>query len=262
MPNHITNIVTLRGEQEDVKKAMNNLLSKEKDEFVVDFNKSFPMPKELEGTTSPAKIVSEEEYKKIKKEKKKDNPFGMPITQKMSNDYLKRFGANDWYSWRIKNWGTKWGGYNSYVIDENMVQFDTAWSTPFNFFVHFSKIHPNIEIVVEYADENIGSNTGKYILKAEQLINEELYNGVDAMIKALEITGSDSSEYAVDSLEDFEEKDITDEISNIYIQILYKNKYTEIHNPSVIKTLLLIAGQKEEYEYSIQLKKQLDSLSK
>jgi hypothetical protein len=40
----------------------------------------------------------------------------------------------DWYSWNVDNWGTKWditvGGYE--VIDENTVSFtfDSAWSPP------------------------------------------------------------------------------------------------------------------------------------
>jgi hypothetical protein len=40
----------------------------------------------------------------------------------------------DWYSWNVNNWGTKWdvnvGGYE--VVDENTVSFtfDSAWSPP------------------------------------------------------------------------------------------------------------------------------------
>jgi hypothetical protein len=40
----------------------------------------------------------------------------------------------DWYSWNVSNWGTKWdvniGGYE--IIDENTVSFtfDSAWSPP------------------------------------------------------------------------------------------------------------------------------------
>ena len=40
----------------------------------------------------------------------------------------------DWYSWNVNNWGTKWdvniGGYE--IVDENTVSFtfDSAWSPP------------------------------------------------------------------------------------------------------------------------------------
>lgn len=46
----------------------------------------------------------------------------------MDDELLK---TNDWYNWRVQNWGTKWGGYDgSFNDDQSVFAFDTAWAPP------------------------------------------------------------------------------------------------------------------------------------
>ena len=74
MPNHICNIVKVKGDSEEVKNFMESV-AKEKAQYkneatgygTIDFNKVIPEP----------------EYK----------------------------NNTDWYDWRIQNWGTKWNAY-------------------------------------------------------------------------------------------------------------------------------------------------------
>ena len=82
-----------------------------------------PMPSELEGTT------------------KGSHP---PKWQtKNSAILIDRYGADNWYDWQCKNWGTKWDVYcdniKSWGIDRLNTQdrdycvfleFDTAWGPP------------------------------------------------------------------------------------------------------------------------------------
>lgn len=68
-----------------------------------------------------------------------------------------------WYDWCIENWGTKWNACNTYVVSDNEVEFDTAWSCPINIFIELSKQFSDVEIEVEYADEDIGYNCGKLV---------------------------------------------------------------------------------------------------
>ena len=49
-------------------------------------------------------------------------------------------GGNDWYNWRVANWGTKWdvGGEDAcvarYEFNEVVLSFDSAWSPPIAFY--------------------------------------------------------------------------------------------------------------------------------
>ena len=46
----------------------------------------------------------------------------------MGDELLK---TNDWYDWRVENWGTKWNGYNGiFNDDQTAFTFSTAWSPP------------------------------------------------------------------------------------------------------------------------------------
>lgn len=70
----------------------------------------------------------------------------------------------DWYQWRLKNWGTKWNAYNTNRLSDTEVSFDTAWASPDIFFQNLAQQHPEATITVEYADEDLGHNLGKYTL--------------------------------------------------------------------------------------------------
>lgn len=46
----------------------------------------------------------------------------------MDDELLK---GNNWYDWRVENWGTKWNGYDGRISDDGSTfTFDTAWSPP------------------------------------------------------------------------------------------------------------------------------------
>jgi hypothetical protein len=51
-----------------------------------------------------------------------------------SDELIEKYGASDWYTWRVTNWGTKWDAADSNIIADDeqnlIVWFDTAWSPP------------------------------------------------------------------------------------------------------------------------------------
>jgi hypothetical protein len=61
MPNHITNRLSIIGTGEQVAQVRAEIRGEEEDRFI-DFHKIAPIPKELEGTVSPMRIVSQAEY--------------------------------------------------------------------------------------------------------------------------------------------------------------------------------------------------------
>ena len=76
---------------------------------------------------------------------------------------IKRYKARDWYDWSIENWGTKWNAGDT-IVDDESIEFETAWSTPVPVFVELSKRLKDISIIVHYADEDIGSNCGSLVI--------------------------------------------------------------------------------------------------
>ena len=136
MPNHICNIVKVKGDSEEVKNFMESV-AKEKAQYkneatgygTIDFNKVIPEP----------------EYK----------------------------NNTDWYDWRIQNWGTKWNAYE-YVKtgNENELYFLTAWSAPKEIYESLTKKFPNLTIEVDYADENMGYNCGKMVFENGEMVAE------------------------------------------------------------------------------------------
>jgi len=75
------------------------------------FNTFVPMPEELRNTSSPSEP---------------------------NETLIEKYGASDWYSWAVANWGTKWDTSFEDISDssENEVSthFDTAWSPPIAFY--------------------------------------------------------------------------------------------------------------------------------
>ena len=78
----------------------------------------------------------------------------------MAIDNVAKYGAKDWYDWRIQNWGTKWdaidscvhsesygGDMDAYIEDllrygEVIITFDTAWSPPCEWMQNVSERFP------------------------------------------------------------------------------------------------------------------------
>lgn len=73
------------------------------------------------------------------------------------------------YEWCCENWGTKWNAYDI-GFDYEAILFNTAWSTPKPIFAELSKRFPELQLEVEYADEDIGSNCGKLTYLNGELI--------------------------------------------------------------------------------------------
>jgi hypothetical protein len=75
----------------------------------------------------------------------------------------------------IDKWGTKWNAYDQLVeLDEGIFQFDTAWSCPKPVFLALSALHPQSEITVQFADEDLGSNCGTLVFKAGEIFSADV----------------------------------------------------------------------------------------
>lgn len=74
-----------------------------------------------------------------------------------------------------KVWGTKWNACEPSANPEaGECSFETAWACPEGVLIKLSERFPDDEIVVTYADEDIGSNCGTFTLKAGEVVESDI----------------------------------------------------------------------------------------
>lgn len=122
--------------------------------------------------------------------------FGIKSLEELGNFYINniiRYGYPTWYEWRCENWGTKWNAFDTRILSNNEIEFQMAWSCPEEIFKALSNMYEGVEIIVDYADEDIGNNCGRICFlngEVEEYINKE--GDIDF---ALELRGISREEY-------------------------------------------------------------------
>jgi hypothetical protein len=280
MPNWVRNNVTFSGNEEVIERMMNEIKG-EREEQYIDFNKIAPIPSELVGTQSPTRIISQEEYDKQEERIAKDEltegernwGISRGITQEMANDFKQRFGHTDWYGWQVSNWGTKWNATDSIEFGDG-IEFNTAWSTPFELLLKLSEKYPEVTINVRYADEDFGYNVGEYTLLNGEEIETNIPEGGtrESYIMAMEIQYGDVSDYFDCNEEIFtdiyDEDDDEDSALNNYIEQMINIAYefecypTEDceYDKRVLERFKQLAMADEKYELVAVIQKELDKV--
>jgi Ferredoxin-like domain in Api92-like protein len=175
MPNHASNILRLIGPTASVLNFINKVAVGPENHF--DFNAVFPVPEELNNTTSPARIQTKaeidalwEDYnlrKRMGENLPYERPFGLGITQEESDELIRKHGFNNWYDWKLANWGTKWGAYDAgewvvSLIDQTKsgaeISYNTAWSPATAFLINVSKEYPDVIFKHIFSDEEGGAS--------------------------------------------------------------------------------------------------------
>lgn len=92
-------------------------------------------------------------------------------------DNLCKFGVPDWYEWSIRNWGTKWNSCNTFLSEDGKsVYFDTAWSPAVPAIEKMARMHPNVRITHEYAEEQTGFMSGRYVYENGLAVEENQFD--------------------------------------------------------------------------------------
>jgi len=277
MPNWVRNNVTFSGNEEVIERMMNEIKG-EREEQYIDFNKIAPIPSELVGTQSPTRIISQEEYDKQEERIAKDEltegerNWGVSrgITQEMANDFKQRFGHTDWYGWQVSNWGTKWNATDSIEFGDG-IEFNTAWSTPFELLLKLSLKYPEVTINVRYADEDFGHNVGEYTLLNGEEIETNIPQGgtYEAYVMAMDIQYGDIDGYFDCNEEMFtelwgdDEEELGDYLSTM-IDIAYDHRIYPFEGCEYHKLVLERFKEKamadEKYELVAVIQKELDKV--
>ena len=271
MPNYVTNILVIertartRNFETELKSLLEAIKTVENvegtiTERVIDFNKIFPMPSDLEGTRSPMEIISDEEYKEQEQrlangeltEQEKSWGVYRKLSAKVQAQFIKKYGADNWYDWKTENWGTKWNASQTTKIDEVTISFLTAWGTPLEVIRRLSLNFTNFKFSIDYADEDTGYNVGSYTCEAGLYELSELTGGSqEAYEKAFDLNGA-----CLDELDDVEDAQAKVDEDDAYITALikYGSREKEIVSDSMPLPFLQFAleylVELEDYEYA------------
>jgi hypothetical protein len=271
MPNHVVNILTIEGSEELVAKIKSEISSIYEEEgeqhhLYIDFHKVAPLPEELKETTSPVKIISQEEYYKQEARiasgdlEEHEKRFGVSrgITKEMSVQFINKYGFNNWYDWQRNAWGTKWNAYNQEHLENGDIKFKTAWSTPARLIQTLSEKYPDATFKVRFADEDLGHNVGEYHMKAGDVIVENIPEGgsEDAYMMACEIR--DEWDYIVARIEEMEEDDLGQRWAQMYINVAYNKSLFGDYQEFIWNYLEQLAVEEENYEMAQKIKEYLE----
>lgn len=137
MPNWCNNNISITGPNSVIDKI--EKIVKEEGETPGLLQFMAPMPKELDGTTAPSSSA--------------DKP--QPMVE----------GFDNWYDWRVENWGTKWELCEFYGVDRQHHEagksglsltstitfgFDSAWSPPINAYEQFLRDNEDCSLKAWY----------------------------------------------------------------------------------------------------------------
>lgn len=135
MPNWCYNNGTINGTKEQIDE-FESFLKKNEGKNWFDF--FAPTPEELQETTAS-------------------------FNEKPNEELIEKYGASDWYSWNVSNWGTKWNADASWDrSDETSIHlsFDTAWSPPIELYNTIQE--KGFVVEMEYCEEGM-CFVGEYI---------------------------------------------------------------------------------------------------
>ncbi len=205
MPNHVRNTIHIDCSEERLREILEAIQYDDNGDHrecglgTIDFNKIIPMPPSLNieagsstdrglkayrdfidvytlmGTRTGLDLLnipkeSEEAFLKARTDvERRDFDLGRTAFKN-----IQEYGADTWYDWSIRNWGTKW---NSYDPDEyhggHDIGFSTAWSAPHPILHKLMEMCPDAEITHRWADEDLGQNCGE-IFYSDGLIDENI----------------------------------------------------------------------------------------
>lgn len=227
MPNHIKNIITLKGDEQKIREMLEEIQYDELGLGTVDFNKIIPMPESLNiesgsrtdrGLKAYSDFIDVYVFSRNAEEalnalqnipRESENAFLRKRSDVKADEWelgktawnnVQNYGASTWYEWCTNNWGTKWNAYGydegtDYSASGNL-HFQTAWSAPHPVIKKLAQMYPDIIFEHEWADEDIGVNCGRKCYSNGEC-TEEYYpeSEIEATEFAFRVWDYDPSDY-------------------------------------------------------------------
>jgi len=102
-------------------------------------------------------------------------------------ELVNRYGAHNWYEWRIKNWGTKWDVAEIEQSEENgalVFDYQTAWAPPLDAIRELAVKFPDLTIYTTYHEYGC-EFTGEMTISGEDF-DEKYYDSQNSRQEYIE----------------------------------------------------------------------------
>jgi hypothetical protein len=168
MPNWCEFDLSISGDPREVRVFEAQLLMKERDGMVSLLSTFIPMPEALVGTVSPKQAPYNQH--RVENASGKELEAMLATNAEYEAEYLelvKTYGAGDWHSWAISNWGTKWADrvVLTYRGPRSIrATGECPWSPPLEGLLRISEQWPNLRIGIEWFEAG-GGFAGKAVFR-------------------------------------------------------------------------------------------------
>jgi hypothetical protein len=199
MPNWCTNYLTITSTDKAMMDKIRKGVYNDKGLFAL----FYPIPEELNYEVSHPPTKTEEEIQAL----------------------TEKYGAGDWYSWSIKNWGCKWDARDFDIYEDNnedflSLRFDTPWGPPIDFYRTFAEDY-KVTISADYREEGM-EFCGKFetLVKDGEVYISEDYRNTDEIREDILFRYLEINKNIEVTSEDF-----TNALRSLYVKI-----YPEVDN--------------------------------
>ena len=194
MTNCIANRLHLSGDQNRIDELLESIKG---EESVIDFNRIIPMPESLNIESGSRTNNGLKTYKDFVAVYTMDGTLEkdlLNIPKESEENFLKmrsdidhdtwelgrtafqneqKYGAADWYQFHNEFWGSKWDAWDSFLSEDNTIEFYTAWSRVMPIVQKLAENYPDITFEYSWADEDLGCNVGSAELENGQVVHDE-----------------------------------------------------------------------------------------
>lgn len=144
MPNWCSNFLSIIGPAKSIEALLKAGAGKD---TALSFDKLHPTPTELVHTQSTGNL---------------NTMLQSLVVEPQNPDH------EDWYSWRVRNWGTKWDINAQITHDEKFgrgqrsisMVFESAWAPPVKGIQKLSELFPDLEFDLEFEEPGMGFKGG------------------------------------------------------------------------------------------------------
>ncbi|MCM1298956.1 MAG: hypothetical protein NC203_07830 [Firmicutes bacterium] len=217
MPNYIANRLHLSGEQSRIDELLESIKG---EETVIDFNRIVPMPESLDIEAGSRTNNGLKAYKDFVAVYTMDGTMErnlLNVSKESEDAFLKlrpdidrdtweigkkafqneqKYGVPTGYDFHVQFWGSKWEAWDTFLSDDNTIEFYTAWTRVMPIVQKLAENYPDIKFEYSWADEDLGCNVGSAELENGQVVHDEFLKpqSKEAFELAFELWGDECLE--------------------------------------------------------------------